>query len=178
MDPVISKPLSQWKVILVKYVVFSPTVVPFNGTSRGPQSTAWRTKVGRGRTFVFSKQSFESKIKVCNVKDCSRKQHLRLQIASIPLQVPFAWHLLTEEPSFSYPTAQAKVIVWGYLVETPATDPSSGTVGLPQSMAWKWERDDFKSTRMNGRRISFAITANKCVRWILRWLWWRCPREH
>lgn len=35
--------------------------------------------------------------------------HLRLQLASVPLQVPLAWHLLTAEPSISYPESQVNV---------------------------------------------------------------------
>ena len=90
---------------------------------------------------------------------------LRLQVVLFPLHVPLVWHLLTTDPWISYPIMQVNVIEWGYLVDTPETDPWSGSVGLPQLMASKWENKLQKQKNSTPRQCQLTTNnwRRKCT---------------
>ena len=61
----------------------------------------------------------------------------------MPVHVPFAWHILREEPVRRKPESQVNRTILGNTVSAPEDDPFKGMDSRPQSTA---EKDDIQNT--------------------------------
>lgn len=162
-DPLKRNPSSQLKVILFGKTVRSPVEEPFVGTARGPQSFAEQKIAMWVKNYMVPcrlvKTWNDDKFNLTRNVYCKVLQglwsfayNIPTHRAARPLQVPFAWHILVDDPLRLNPGSHLNITLFRKTVESPKDEPFVGTDKGPQSTATRKQKETVCTSKQDSMK--------------------------